>query len=273
MTPRAIVQFSGGVGSWAAARRAAERYGAENTTLLFADTRMEDADLYRFLNEAADDVGAELVVLSDGRNPWEVFRDARFLGNSRVDPCSRVLKRDLLRAWIDEHCDPDVDVIVIGIDWTEEHRFKRAEPRWLPFTLWAPMCEEPLVDKDELLAELRQRGIAVPRLYGMGFPHNNCGGFCVKAGMAQFKLLLDQMPERYLYHEQQEEALREHLGKDIAVLRDRSIKHRVAYAERNGLDEVPAAVPVTLRAFRERLGVDASDYDAEEWGGCGCAID
>lgn len=93
----AVVMFSGGIGSWGAARRAVAKYGAENVTLLFADTKIEDPDLYRFLDEAAADVGAPLVKVADGRTPFEVFRDVRYLGNSRIAPCSRVLKQELWR--------------------------------------------------------------------------------------------------------------------------------------------------------------------------------
>lgn len=48
-----VVMFSGGAGSWAAAKRVAERHGTADLTLLFTDTLMEDEDLYRFLHEAA----------------------------------------------------------------------------------------------------------------------------------------------------------------------------------------------------------------------------
>lgn len=272
---KAVVQFSGGVGSWAAAKRTVERFGAENTTLLFADTLIEDADLYRFLDDAERNVGVPITRIADGRTPWQVFRDVKFIGNTRVDPCSLILKRDLLRSWIDEHCDPSDTVVVLGIDWTEEHRLRRAQPRWEPWELWAPMCDEPLIDKPDVLAWLRDEGIEPPRLYALGFPHNNCGGFCVKAGQAQFKLLLDRMPERYLAHELEEEATRVHIGKDVSILRDRSrsgiAEHEAEHGPIEG--QVDKTVPLTLRRFRERLGVNAADYDAEEWGGCGCALD
>lgn len=274
---KAVVQFSGGVGSWAAAKRSVERFGAENTTLLFADTLIEDEDLYRFLDEAVADVGAEFVHLVDGRNPWEVFRDVRFIGNTRVDPCSLALKRELLRAWIEEHCSPSNTTVVLGIDWSEIHRLQRAVPRWQPYRLIAPLCDESEWGngKDVYLDELTQVGIAPPRLYAMGFPHNNCGGFCVKAGQAQFKLLLDKFPERYLRHEQEEEWTRVKIGKHVSILRDRSKAGIAAFEAEHGeiTGQKDKTAPLTLRAFRERLGVDASDYDAEEWGGCGCAID
>jgi len=92
-----IVQFSAGVGSYMAAKRVVAQYGTADTLLLFADTLIEDADAYRFLDEAAANVGAELIKIAEGRDPWQVFNDRRFLGNSRVDPCSKVLKREVMR--------------------------------------------------------------------------------------------------------------------------------------------------------------------------------
>ncbi len=271
---QAVVQFSGGSGSWAAAKRTVERFGAENTTLLFADTMMEDEDLYRFLEDAVRDVGCEYVRIADGRTPWEVFRDVKFIGNTRADPCSMILKRDLLRSWIENHYDPYDTTIVLGIDWTEIHRFERAVPRWAPWTLWAPLCDEPYIDKPDILKMLADAGIQPPRLYDLGFPHNNCGGFCVKAGQAQFVHLLKTMPERYAWHEAEEEATRVFLGKDVSILRDRSKAGVAEYEATNGeiVGQTDKTVPLTLRRFRTRLEAQET-YDHDDWGGCGCAID
>lgn len=253
-----VVSFSGGVGSYCAARRVVAEHGAANVTLLFADTGIEDEDLYRFLHEAADKLGAHLEIVADGRTPWEVFRDEKFIGNTRVDLCSRILKRDLLDAWITERYQPDEVVVYVGVDWTEVHRYERLAPRKEPYVYKAPMCEEPLVSKDDMLAILREDGLEVPRLYKMGFPHNNCGGFCVKAGQGHFKLLYEKMPERYLHHERQEERTRQEIGADVAILRDR----------RGGTTK-----PMTLKVFRQRLEEHDPDIDPYDFGGCGCAID
>jgi len=252
-----VVMFSGGAGSWAAARRVASEHGTGRLTLLFADTLIEDADLYRFLDEAAANVGGELVTIADGRTPWEVFRDVRFLGNTRVDPCSRVLKREILDRWLVDNCDPHDTVVYLGISWDEAHRLTRASARFAAkgWTCRAPLCEEPLPPMGTAWAldALRAAGIEPPRLYAMGFPHNNCGGFCIKAGKAHFALLLRRMPDRYAYHEAQEESLRAELG-DVSILRDRT----------GG-----TTTPMTLRAFRDRVQSQLS-FDSDEWGGCGC---
>lgn len=293
--------FSGGVGSWATAMRIAECYGTDDLVLLFADTLIEDDDLYRFLVEstgpvagvntswlalltdglppidqmearrerldtifgALSDVVPLLTRISDGRDPWQVFFDVRYLGNTRIDPCSKLLKRDLMRQWMLDNCDPDDTIIYIGIDWTESHRIEGARERYLPFKAEAPMCAEPYLLKTEMLSTLGEFGIEPPRLYDMGFAHNNCGGFCIKSGQAQFENLLRHRPDLYRYHERREQELRVHLDKDIAILRDR----------RGGTTK-----PMTMTMFRERLEAAMTPedrarlFDREEWGGCGCAL-
>jgi len=249
-----VAMFSGGAGSWAAAKRIPKKTG--RLTLLFADSLIEDEDLYRFIDEAAADVGGLLVKVAEGRDPWQVFFDKRFLGNSRVDPCSRILKRELLRDWLDSNCDPADTTIYLGFDWTEAHRFERAQGYWEPWEVRAPLCDPPYIDKAQVLSELRAADIEPPRLYGMGFPHNNCGGFCIKQGMAGFRRLLEVFPARYDYHERKEQEIREFLGKDVAILRDRT----------GG-----TSTPLTLRSLREQIEAGAESEQLKlDWGGCGC---
>lgn len=254
---RRIVMFSGGINSWATAKRVAKDHGAEGMTLLFADTLMEDEDLYRFLDEAAANIGAPLVRIAEGRTPWEVFFDERFLGNSRIDPCSKILKRRLLDRWHNDNCDVAQTVLYVGIDWSELHRLDRLQASLAPWVVEAPLCDKPYLTKHDMLAALRAEGIKPPRLYEMGFPHNNCGGFCIKAGQAQFVRLLKAMPERYAYHENKEQELRAFLGKDVSIMKDRA----------DG-----AVATLTLRELRERV-TRGDQLDLFDWGGCGCYVD
>lgn len=181
-----LVMYSGGLCSYFAAKRVCEREGAENVTLLFADTKMEDPDLYRFLHESAGKLGAELVTIADGRTPWEVFFNERMLGNSRFDPCSKILKRKLLDSYGKKHFRPENTILYFGIDWTEEHRLTRLRLRKEPWRCEAPMTERPFLTKQQMIEQCRDSGLEPPALYAAGFHHNNCGGFCVKSGQAQF---------------------------------------------------------------------------------------
>lgn len=254
-----VVMFSGGLGSWRTAKLVAAEHGTDNLVLLFADTLMEDPDLYRFLHEAAANVGGRLEVVVEGRTPWEVFHDVRFLGNSRVDPCSRVLKREVLRKWLEENTDPARTTIYLGIGHDEAHRFENAATNHAPWAVRAPLCEDQSIPLSIHAArqELDAAGIELPRLYRLGFAHNNCGGFCVKGGHASFKKLLEELPDVYARHEAAEEDFRAFIGKDVAVMRDR----------RGGVSK-----PLTMRAFRERVAADnqLGPEEANDWGACSC---
>lgn len=254
---RHVVFFSGGIGSWAAAKRVAEEHGTDDMVLLFTDTRIEDEDTYRFLQEAAGNVGAHLEIIADGRTPWQVFRDERFLGNTRADPCSKILKRELADAWLEEHCDPGSTVCYVGIDWTEIHRYERMAPRKLPWVFEAPLCEPPLLTKAQLHEWAEDEGLEMQRLYKMGMPHANCGGGCVKMGQGGFARLYEAFPERFREWEREEAELRELLG-DVAILRDR----------RGGETR-----PLPLSELRERLEEDRCQVDLFDVGGCGCFVD
>jgi len=257
--------YSTGIGSWATAKRVIDERGRENVMLLFCDVKGdndethlgEHPDNYRFLQESAKKFGAELVWLKSSESIWEVYKRVRFLGNSRIAPCSHELKQKPARAWIDAHCDPETTTLYVGIDWMESHRMPAVERNYLPFRVKAPMIDPPYIDKADMLQACRDWGVEPPSMYAMNFPHANCQGFCVRAGQAQFRQLLRVNRDGYLFHEGQEQELREHLGKDVSVLRDRT----------DG-----TSTPLTLRAFRERVESQPSLFDADDWGGCGCFV-
>jgi hypothetical protein len=171
-----------------------------------------------------------------------------------------VLKREATLEWLRAHCDPAETVVYLGIDWSEIHRFERAAPRWLAdgWTIAAPLCEPPHLQKSDAQAWLDAEGIARPKLYDLGFGHANCGGGCVKAGIGQFKHLLRADRRWYMrWWEAGEERVRQHLGRtDIAILRDR----------RGGVTR-----PMTLRELREQVEASPDLFDdlGEEEQGCG----
>lgn len=249
-----VVQFSGGIGSWAAAKMVANIHGTADLVLLFADVKDEHEDLYRFIQEGAANIGVPVTVIADGRTPRQVMTDEKFIGNSRRDPCSKILKRELLDRWCRDNCDPEDTMRYIGIDWTEAHRLETFKARVSPWSARAPLVDAGLSKVDARLM-LQDEGIAEPLLYQLGFPHNNCGGACIKAGQAQWALLLKHDPERFLSWETWEHGMRETVG-DHSILRDRT-------------GGVSRSLP--LRAFRLRVESQQT-FDKQEWGGCGCAL-
>jgi len=257
-----IVFFSGGIGSYFAAKRVVEKFGKDDVILLFTDTIIEDKDLYRFLEESSKKLKAELVWIKDGRTPWDVAFDVKFLPNSRIAQCSHILKQKIAEKYIKENFKPEECILYLGIDWTESHRKNSPIKNWAPYKVEFPMCEQPYLDKKKMMELLEvEEKIEIPKLYKQGFSHNNCGGFCFRAGIGHFKNLLEKKPELYKYHEEKEEELRNYLKRD-----DISIVRRV----KNG-----KKINITLKELRQELEnspEQLSFEDLTDVGGCGCFV-
>jgi hypothetical protein len=235
-----IVLMSGGLASFEAGRRVLERFGKQDVRFWFFDTLIEDEDLYRFLQDSEAYLGVEVERFVEGRHIWEVFHDKRYIGNSRVDLCSRILKREYLERLLAEQYREKAVVLYMGLEWTEEPRIERVKSEWKKkgYHVEFPLRWEPLLFPGDFYDLVCEAGVSPPRLYNLGFPHNNCGGACVKAGIKQWSLLWRTFPDRFLWHEKQEDQVRRYLHKDVSILRDR----------RGGKMQ-----PLTLEALRLRL--------------------
>lgn len=302
---RVVAKVSGGEGSWLAARTYINRHAPERFEVLFTDTLIEDQDTYRFLIAGVANLfgttlppgflpeivefpawedrslyKAFVMALServralmpgfhwiwDGRDPFDIYDDERFLGNSSADPCSKILKRRLSDRWLRENCDPVDTVVLVGIDDTERGRFEglerlgtrglRAQMADAGWRFEAPLIDHPVLPwvADELIAEA---GLWHQRLSTLGFSHSNCGGHCCKGGQAHWKLMLRAFPERYAYVERREQALRTVLG-DVSMLTDRR--------KRPG-DTRVVKRPLTLTDLRDRELTPAEAAEVER---CAC---
>jgi len=262
--------FSGGIGSWAAAKMVATTFGTDNLYLVFSDVKGnnpsphigEDEDTYRFVKEAAENVGGTLIYLNEGKDIWEVFKEKKFLGNSRLAHCSFELKQKPARRWLEENCKPEDTIVYVGIDWTEVHRLPAIVKNYKPYLAVAPLAEpyyhsedKMYYDKNELIEWARNEGLTTPRLYDLGFSHNNCGGGCVRAGQGQFKKLLEIMPDRFAVWEEKEQELIKYLNKDVSILTEM----------KNGVKK-----PLPLIELRRRAQQAPSLIDEDDIAGCGC---
>ena len=253
-----VCSVSGGVTSWMMSRLVKDHYMklGDELVLLFADTLVEDVDTYRFLEATEDDLGEKIIRISDGRTPWELFWDKKFLGNSRVALCSQILKRDLLGRWRRENCEKDTSVHYVGLDWMEVNRFENHRRALLPWVARAPLIDR-LMDKKECIEEAERRGMPVPVAYSQGFAHSNCGGMCVRAGKGHWGRLYRIYPDRFMHALKKEEELQVYLEKPVTILK-----------------EVKAgkSVRLSLRELKERLDSSPELFPEDDGGGCGCAL-
>lgn len=251
-----IVQFSGGLASYFAAQRVVNLFGKKDVVLLFSDTLIESEDLYRIMPSYVQDVGARLERIADGRTPFQIFKDVRFIGNSRIDPCSQILKRKLCRDWMEKNFTPENAILYVGITW-DEGREDEIRERWKPWTVEFPMCDAPFITKKDMIRETLAKGLEVSRAYTEGYPHDNCGGGCVKAGISQWVHLYKTRVEVYRMWATGEKEAQEEIGEPYSILRDR----------RNGDTR-----PMSLMELEKRILANDPTLPKYEWGGCGCGV-
>lgn len=320
VTEHIVGNLSGGICSWAAIKLVALERGTENLTCLFADTLIEDDDLYRFLVETAANIfgvpcpdipglrdipplremdarkshlaalrAAAMVAIpglawvADGRHPWEVFRDERFIGNSLVDPCSKILKRQLLDRWMTDHFGRARPTTrgVVGLGVWERERFegqyltrKGGRKAWKPglaermaakgWVFRAPLIYwKPAMDRKDIYRWLDREGIAHPQLSDEGFDTNNCGGFCVKMGVRQAHRLYHRRPDTYAWHAEQERLTQAHIGTDCTTLRREVDGKKVSLPLLELAGELAAADAGSLFPSQPACGcfTDGSDSD------------
>ena len=158
----------------------------------------------------------------------------------------------MAKNWVKSNC-PDVDdtVLYLGMTADELHRLERSRRFWSPYRVESPIASMSTFGKSDMIMEVRMDGLDLPELYELGFPHNNCGGFCIKAGQAHFLHLLKTLPEKYDEVEKKEEEMRALLG-DVSILRDRT----------GGTTKT-----LPLKVLRQRNRAECNTLD---WGGCGC---
>ena len=197
-----IVFFSGGLSSFAVAHHLKTKFPEDNIVLYFTDTKWEDEDLYRFIDEVSDKLQLPLLKHSEGIDPVRLMIKLKALFSNRFGECSKVLKMRVAKRFIKRNKKPpfetwynkqylkdenfrDNPILYFGIAFGELHRLAPIKANWQPFECDFPLARE-FYEYDDLLALYN---IRKPSLYLKGFAHNNCKARCVKAGVGHYKLL------------------------------------------------------------------------------------
>ncbi len=255
---RRIVNFSGGLCSFWAAHRVVDRYGPKDVTLLFADTLEESADLYEFNSKASEILGVPITRISEEMDVWTLFRKQGLIGNNRFPICSVKLKREPLDLWHRQNCLEMDAVLYVGFDWNEDDRVRDLQKALHPWRVEAPMMESPIWTKCKMEEEAVKLGLPIGEAYSLGFPHNNCGMRCVRAGITHWVHLFKVKPDRFLDWEQKEcdtaEDFRQRGIEPLSMLKDRR-----GGETRN----------LYLRDLRKRIE-SGEKFNEFDWGGCGC---
>lgn len=219
------VSLSGGAGSTVALQRAVDRYGIENVVAVFADTNSEHASLYASLThlKTVHLPDVEYVWLSnDGLNIWDVFDKFAYIKKGGTGcKASLELKKKPLDKYMIERFGVGGCVKVSGLDHTEQDRIERFDRvhKAMGFDTWHPLNEPPYMTPCDQVNQLIEWGFPDQKMYEKGYPHNNCGGGCVLAGISQWVGLYHDFPETFTYHMEREAAFFTRTG--YCILRNR----------------------------------------------------
>lgn len=283
--------YSGGHGSFIASLLL--KYWNIPTKYYFTDTFYEHPTLYKFLNqslailhdieplsnwctevprlalwkERREYLTTEMNKLQEyypnfiydhaGISLWELFEKKRYLANTRVDTCSASLKRKVKDKYLSNNISADT-YIGVGIGLWEKHRLDKLNGNSIKYRY-----HNPFVDCDAFENTYLEQVYTVypqlekPYLYTINAPHNNCSGFCVKAGLLQYKNLLEKNRDLYLEHEENEQELYRRVPTVKPFLRKK--KNTQIYY-------------ITLQQYRIMLENNLDIGEFEDWGSCSCFL-
>ncbi len=225
---RWVVSVSSGASSAVAAERTMQRYGKDNVDLVFADTQREHPDNYRFLADLEKRWGKTIIRLADGRQPENVWDDRQIIPNDQIAPCTFELKLKLIIEYVKGLRAQGYTVVMcIGYSLKDTRdnngtkKFREQFPKWMqeryPGRMLAtavnwsqnqlayvefPAMWKP-IDLD-VLETVKSWGIALPKMYEMGFTSANCNGDCPKGGVKHWRRVLTHFPTVYAEREEWE---------------------------------------------------------------------
>jgi len=275
------------------------KYGRDNVVLVIACLSGESPDLWRNVEYAQKVTGVKVTYVyydpnnpkkySIGNNPehwlsiWDVFDKVKFIGNSRIDPCSRVLKRETMKRYITDLFSPETTILHIGITGDEIERTVAIMKNWESLG-YKVECD---LTKKELQGSSGERALCisgfVPEMYKQGFTHLNCDGGCVKAGLKHWARLLWFKPSVYFYHAFKESEHQEKHEHKYTILRRYKTEIVESKLTKNGVIEIikeKKKVPYPISLFEFALvmfqrwnelpeGTDPFDYnDLDETTAC-----
>lgn len=177
--------------------------------IAYCDTGSEHPDNKRFLKECETWFGREIQVFKSKKyqDIWDVFAKTRYLVGPKGARCTTELKK-VLRYEIENL---ETDLQVFGFDATEQDRVTRFKQNNPEVRLFTPLLDNN-ISKDNCLKILSDVGIAVPKMYELGYRNNNCIG-CVKGGIGYWNKIREDFPEVF----ERMSAMEQTLG--IAILK------------------------------------------------------
>lgn len=200
------VWFSCGAASAAALMLTVEKYGLDRVRAINQPIKEEHPDNRRFCEEVADWVGIKIETYTASKYPSgscvEVWDKRGAMSFPHGAPCTVHLKKEARQEW-EAINRPEWHVLGFTVEEKGRHeRFVQSErSNVLPILIEAEMTKSDCGDL------MRSAGIALPKIYSLGFPNANCIG-CVKATSPTYwNLVRRQFPQEFASRAEQSRRL------------------------------------------------------------------
>ena len=220
-----ICWWSGGITSAVACKLAIDLYGTDNCEVIMIDTRNEDEDTYRFKADCEKWYGLPIKTIDNFGNEYETIQDVWYKHNSlnvaHGAVCSSELKRKTREIWQRTN---EYTHQVFGFEF-DKKEFNRAKGLMLNHSKSRPIF--PLLmfgmDKEDCIKYIEENKIEPPRAYKWGFKNNNCMNTgCPQGGIAYWKKMQSDMPDKFNAMAKIEHDLTDRKGKPVTMLKDQS---------------------------------------------------
>lgn len=174
------VWFSCGAASAVASKRTIEKYGDTHNILIVNNpVDEEDDDNRRFMNDVSKWLGQPIIQAINSKanttSAVDIWDKRKYMSGINGAPCTLVLKKE---ARYEFEKSNKIDYHVLGFTADEVGRHERFIKYERDNVL--PVLIEDGITKQMCFDIITSAGIALPRVYSMGYPNANCIG-CVKA--------------------------------------------------------------------------------------------
>lgn len=218
-----IAWFSGGITSAVAVWYAIMLFGLQNVRIVFIDTKNEDPDTYRFLEDCEKWYGKKIERISaigEGSrysSIQDVWRRFNSLNVASGAICSAELKREVRLRFQREN---NYSFQTHGFDITEGKRCVGMSLNYADSFPIYPLC---LMGKrkSDCIKIVIDAGITPPAAYQSGFHNNNClKTGCVQGGIGYWQKMQRERPEVFDAMAAEEHLLTDRKGKPVTMLKD-----------------------------------------------------
>jgi len=221
MKDKIIGWWSGGITSAVACKLAIDLYGKDNCRVIFIDTKNEDDDTYRFMDDCSKwyELPIETITSDKHESVQDVWLKYKALNNASGAVCSSEMKRQVREKWQKENT---WEHQVFGFELDEA---KRAKGMVLNHAKTKPIF--PLMmyglNKKDCINIVSEAGIEPPNMYKLGFLNNNCFKTgCVQGGIGYWQKMKRDFPNKFNAMAEMEHRITDDKGKPVTMLKDQS---------------------------------------------------